>query len=184
MRATDDEYERCIDSMSVTVVEGHPDPTDASTDAPADVPWEGQPDMPAAMAPVCYILLSHDAVPAGEPLGLQAVAKDPDGGAVLAYEWDLDHDGASFMMDSSGHFLAYTYATPGGYTVALRVVDDEGQSATTTTEVVVLDPGEETTEPSPDTVEDAFIDAPADPPADVSYGPPGGVNGGCGCMPI
>lgn len=177
VRATDDEHQTCIDAMSVTVGQ----PTDASTDALLDTSWDGQPDIPGSLEPLCYILVSHEPAYAGEDVGFQAAAEDPDGGAVVAYEWDLDHDGTSFTPDSTGQTLTYSYSSPGDYTVALRVMDDEGQSATVTTLVPVVEPDSEL-EGSPDVVEDASSDPAVDPGDDVSYYPPP-VDGGCGCTP-
>lgn len=52
---------------------------------------------------------------------------DPEGGA-LAYEWDLDGDGA--YDDSTAAQPSYTYEQAGDYTAGLRVTDPEGAQGT------------------------------------------------------
>jgi plastocyanin len=59
---------------------------------------------------------------------------DPDG-AIVAYQWDLDGDGA---FESAGAQVAHTYAAPGTVHVALRYVDDvQGTSPATVRDVGV-----------------------------------------------
>jgi len=55
---------------------------------------------------------------------------DPDGGLVIAYEWDWDNDG---VYDDQGKTVSHTWDSIGLYQVGFRVYDDEGASA-------VLDP--------------------------------------------
>ena len=59
---------------------------------------------------------------------------DPDGGALLSYEWDFG-DG----MLASGPIATHTYLTGGDFTIALSVTDDEGEIATSTQNISVDD---------------------------------------------
>jgi uncharacterized repeat protein (TIGR01451 family) len=54
-------------------------------------------------------------------------SSDPDGQA-LAYEWDLDGDGA--FDDSADATTSFVYTNPGNYTARLRVTDTAGASHT------------------------------------------------------
>ncbi|WP_166408943.1 LamG-like jellyroll fold domain-containing protein [Labedella phragmitis] len=60
---------------------------------------------------------------------------DPDG-AITSYEWDFG-DGTT----GSGVKVSHDYAGSGVYTVALRVTDDRGATATTTRPITVTRPG-------------------------------------------
>jgi PKD repeat protein len=48
------------------------------------------------------------------------------GGAVANLQWDLDGDGQ--FNDAAGETATHTYATPGSYTVSLRVTDTGGRT--------------------------------------------------------
>jgi PKD repeat protein len=48
------------------------------------------------------------------------------GGAVASLQWDLDGNG--LFNDAAGETATYTYATPGSYTVSLRVMDTSGRT--------------------------------------------------------
>ena len=48
------------------------------------------------------------------------------GGAVASLQWDLDGNG--LFNDAAGETATYTYATPGSYTVSLRVTDTSGRT--------------------------------------------------------
>jgi glucose/arabinose dehydrogenase len=60
---------------------------------------------------------------------------DPDAGDVLAYEWDLDDDGA--YDDATGPTTTFTYTAPGSYRGRLRVRDLLGLTATASVTVNV-----------------------------------------------
>jgi len=51
---------------------------------------------------------------------------DPDGGLIIAWEWDWDNDG---IYDEMGKAVIHSWDTPGIYHVGFRVFDDEGKSA-------------------------------------------------------
>ncbi len=52
---------------------------------------------------------------------------DPDGGAILVYEWDWDNDGT---FDEVGATLNHSWDTEGVYLVQFRVTDDESEMDT------------------------------------------------------
>ena len=54
-------------------------------------------------------------------------SNDPDGGAIVLFEWDFENDGT---YDATGASVQHSYATPGLYSVQLRVTDDEGATDT------------------------------------------------------
>ena len=61
---------------------------------------------------------------------------DPDiDGAITRYEWDLDNDGV--FNDATGATITTVFGDQGTYLVGLRVTDDKGAQATTTTQVTV-----------------------------------------------
>ena len=60
-------------------------------------------------------------------------SSDPDGEVVL-WEWDLDGDG---RYETTGARPVYRYATAGKRTIALRVTDAFGATATATAQITV-----------------------------------------------
>jgi PKD repeat protein len=75
----------------------------------------------------------------GQPVSFSGKASDP-GADTLTYEWDFDYDGAHFTADATGPDASHTYPnTPGTYTVALRVTDDDGGRGQDTLRVTVED---------------------------------------------
>ncbi len=52
---------------------------------------------------------------------------DPDGGAIVKYEWDWENDG---IFDDEGETFEHAWVNPGIYTVHFRVTDDEGDTDT------------------------------------------------------
>ena len=82
-------------------------------------------------------------VNAGTSLTFSGSATDP-GDDTLTYEWDFEYDGVTF--DTSGPTTdfgvdltspSYTYSADAVYNVALRVRDDDGNSAVVTAQVTV-----------------------------------------------
>ena len=67
---------------------------------------------------------------------------DPDG-QVVHYEWDLDNDG-TFERDEGSNpvFTKLDEGFTRTYTIGLRVTDDDGDTATTTGQLIVKNPGD------------------------------------------
>ena len=72
---------------------------------------------------------------------------DPDTGDTLTYAWDLDGD--NLLDDSTAAQPAFTYETPGTYTVTLQVKDGGGAFGTATVVITVADSGIRTLRFSP-----------------------------------
>ncbi|HHN46453.1 MAG TPA: PKD domain-containing protein, partial [Planctomycetes bacterium] len=66
-----------------------------------------------------------------------SASTDPDG-FIVAYEWDFTYDGVVFNVQAAGAATSHSYAVPGDYTAALRVVDDGGASNIATVPVQAL----------------------------------------------
>ncbi len=65
----------------------------------------------------------------GAPLRFHAQATDPDGGAIVTYEWRSDLDGP---LGSEGTFTLPTeLLRPGVHTISVRALDDDGIWSTT-----------------------------------------------------
>ncbi len=127
-----------------------------------------------------------------EPIAFNASgSSDPDG-TIAKYEWDFDGNGSYETNGGSSATINHTYATPGTYTVGLRVTDNGGKTATTTRPVsinsgeiskysdsVLATPGlahywrmGETTGP---TFADSKGSSPATAAGALTFGVPGGV---------
>lgn len=62
-------------------------------------------------------------------------------GSITRYEWDLDANGRyDTDATASGGYASYTYTKPGEYLVTLRVMDDQGNTATDSVRVSVRHP--------------------------------------------
>ena len=84
---------------------------------------------------------------------------DPDGGNIVSYMWDFGNG-----MTASGAQATTAYGAQGTYTVTLTVVDDEGQSATDSLQVMVTQPVEKPEcSDGKDNDGDGLIDYPEDP---------------------
>lgn len=77
----------------------------------------------------------------GASIGLDGSASDDPDDDPLTFEWDLDYNGSTFDVDSSGSatptFSAASLDGPNVVTVAVRVTDTEGESAVDTAEVTI-----------------------------------------------
>ncbi len=89
------------------------------------------------LPPTASFTTSPTFVKKGEPISFDASSsKDPDG-SVAKYEWDFDGNGTYETSGGSNPVISHSYATPGTYTVGLRVTDNGGKTATTTRSVSV-----------------------------------------------
>lgn len=77
------------------------------------------------IAPVATITIPVQPMVANVPISFQASGSDLDGSVVL-YEWDWENDGTMDASSASPGSTNHTYATPGNYTVKLRVTDNQG----------------------------------------------------------
>ncbi|HKN94306.1 MAG TPA: PKD domain-containing protein [Thermoleophilaceae bacterium] len=89
----------------------------------------------ANRAPVAVIHVPTDATIGQNVTATADGSYDPDG-HIVKYEWDLNGDGA-FGQDGTSH--SYTYTKPGDYSVALKVTDNDGNSATARATIHVHD---------------------------------------------
>ncbi len=65
-----------------------------------------------------------------EPVFLDAVGTDPDGGDIILYEWDFNDDGRFDWSSPVSSVAVYSFAEPGNHICHLRITDDEGQTTT------------------------------------------------------
>jgi PKD repeat protein len=88
-------------------------------------------------SPSASFSVSPDDVETGEQVAFDASeSTDPDG-TIETYEWDFDGDGT---FEATGSTVEHTFADSGDYDVTLRVTDDAGQTASTSTSITVSNP--------------------------------------------
>jgi hypothetical protein len=89
-------------------------------------------DFPNLSNPVCSLNASYSMdESSADPLVITASGSDPDGGAIIQWLWDLDHDGE--YDDAEGKTLSLTWSQLQAYgmkigetnTIGLKVVDDD-----------------------------------------------------------
>lgn len=71
------------------------------------------------------VITAASVTPASATLTFRAQASDPDGGAIVGYEWRSNVDGA--LGSEAAFTLPARRLTPGEHTITVRVVDGEGQ---------------------------------------------------------
>jgi hypothetical protein len=111
--------------LSIRVVDTEEDPNlgfcDAEQVVPVAIPDASTDALPVAEA-VAYPLPQS----VGKPVGFYDNGSyDPDGGAIVKWEWDWNFDG---IYDDEGVEVHHFFDNPGTYYVNLRVTDDEGSS--------------------------------------------------------
>jgi YD repeat-containing protein len=88
-------------------------------------------------APTSSFTATPNPVPTGTIVNLSgAASSDPDG-TIAKYEWDLDGNGTYETSTGATTTTTKTFATPGGFTVGLRVTDNLGLTATSTKTITV-----------------------------------------------
>ena len=92
---------------------------------------------PPTYPPTCSISPNGAQIPQGGSVDFSATANDPDGGTIQSYDWDFDYDGTTFNQDDTGQTSSNAFNTAGTFTVALRVTDDEAETAIATVQIVV-----------------------------------------------
>ena len=86
-------------------------------------------------APTAAITPSTTSPTTGQAVTFTSTASDPDG-SIAGWAWDLDGDGQ--FDDGTTPAVSATFDTPGPRAVALRVTDDDGQTADAQVTVTVL----------------------------------------------
>lgn len=70
-----------------------------------------------------------------------AFGSKSDNGTIVRYEWDLDGNGLyDTDATAAAGYTSHTYAKPGEYVVTLRVMDDQGSTATDSLTISVRHP--------------------------------------------
>jgi PKD repeat protein len=119
LRVTDDDGATDEVSHDVTVTTPPPPPNQAPTAA-----FEYSPSSPAI----------------GEEVGFDGSGSSDSDGNVAGYEWDFDGDGTYETDTGTTATTSHTFDQAGTYQVGLRVTDDDGATATTSTDVDVVAP--------------------------------------------
>jgi hypothetical protein len=88
------------------------------------------------LAPVAIIVGTPITGAPGMPVLFDGSLSYDVGGSIVAYAWDWDYNG-SFFTDTLALSTTHQWDSPGTYTVALRVTDDQGASGLTTTPVAI-----------------------------------------------
>ncbi len=93
------------------------------------------PAAPSNQAPFASLTVSPNPATVGQTVQFNgAGSSDPDG-VIASYAWDLDNDGE--FDDASGVAASRSFASPGTYTVRLRVTDNRGATDIATSAVTV-----------------------------------------------
>ncbi len=69
-----------------------------------------------------------------------SASSDPDGGAIVKYEWDFDGDGVFDLDSGNDPTIQHTFDDAGSYQAKLRVTDNEGAWAETVVAIVAGSP--------------------------------------------
>ena len=62
----------------------------------------------------------------GTTVSLDASVSQSSPDEIVSYEWDVDYDGLTFNTAATGVVYNHTFDSDGRFTIALRVVDDDG----------------------------------------------------------
>ena len=108
---------------------------------------------------------------AGRETAFDASPSTDGDGSVARYEWDFDADGE---FETTGERPTHVFDLPGEFDVRLRVVDDDGATATTTRTVVVERPPTDTPTDTPTATP---TDTPTPTRAPTASGSGGGSTG-------
>jgi PKD repeat protein len=89
-------------------------------------------------APQASFTASPSPALTGAGVAFNASGSTDSDGSIVKYEWDLDGNGSYETDTGSTASSSKAYASPGNLTIALRVTDNDGASATTTRSLSVL----------------------------------------------
>lgn len=89
------------------------------------------------LPPTASFTVSPDPGHAGQAMVFDAIGSNDPDGTIDAYHWSFG-DGVA----GTGVTAAHTFASPGSYTVALTVIDDDGLAASSAQTITVTAPGE------------------------------------------
>jgi YD repeat-containing protein len=81
-------------------------------------------------APTASFTATPNPVPTGTAVSLNAAASSDPDGTIAKYEWDLDGNGSYETDTGATATTTKTFATPGNFTIGLRVTDNLGLTAT------------------------------------------------------
>lgn len=121
--------------------------TDATTR-----PWFLE-DQPASTPPTLAVTASTVFGPAPLTVEFEALALDPDGGAIEEYAWTFGDGGFAYgagLDAPTAASVQKTFPAPGRYPVTVTVTDQDGAWATSTTEIHVTPPFTAALEPEAD----------------------------------
>jgi YD repeat-containing protein len=92
-----------------------------------------------SLPPVASLSASPNPAYTSEPVTFDASAShDPDpAGAIVSFLWDLDGNGSFETNTGATATASRTYSAIGAVTVSVRVTDDSGKAADTTTDLLV-----------------------------------------------
>ena len=135
---------------------------------PFDAGFDPTPDAFACgdnTPPVSSFVASPETGQAPLLVTLDATFSTDSDGEIVGYDWDVG-DGENGM----GETLAHTFTTVGSYTVGLTVQDDGGDTASTSTQVVVTPRAPEVILPeSPTQAESVALEGTTGAPIEITY---------------
>jgi len=109
---------------------------------------------PTLQPPVAAFTYSPIAPQVGDSVTFNATSSfDPDG-TIVAYQWDLNGDGSP---DASGSTGQVAYSSAGTVLVTLTVTDNDGQSSSTSQQIVVAPSGSPSGAPPMGTTPGVFV---------------------------
>jgi hypothetical protein len=121
-------------------------------DAFRDVTVTAVNDLGLASAPVTHTVHVHDVPPVVQLVGsptkvttsqkvtLSVSASSPDGGSIVAYQWDLDANGSfETSTGTSPSVAAGPFPNPGVVYLSVKAIDDSGGSTVATVPITVVD---------------------------------------------
>jgi hypothetical protein len=79
----------------------------------------------------------------GEPIEIDAMASYSVTGKIVKYEWDFDDDG-TYELTTDQSLFEHTFDQEYSGAIHLRIMDDSGYTATTSSELIVSDDGDST----------------------------------------